>query len=348
MTRRARVPEPSPPATIRDVAARAGVSPSAVSLAVHNRPGVSPATRERILRAADELGWRPNQAASSLSGRGLHTVGLAIARPARILGLEPFYMEFISGIESVLVTRNCALLLQLVDKDDNEVAMQHGWWRTGRVNGSFLVDLTVEDPRIPALAAIGLPAVVVGDPALAGPFTAVWTDDTAAIREAVRYLAALGHRRIARVSGPENLGHSVIRTRAMERVREELALDEVRVVHTDYSGEEGARATRTLLTSPSRPTAIIFDNDVMAVAALSVAAEMGLSVPADVSLLAWDDSQLCQLTRPTLSAMSHDVCGFGAEAARTLLAVLDREPARSHPAATPVLVPRGTTGPPGR
>jgi DNA-binding LacI/PurR family transcriptional regulator len=347
MSRRSRQ-DPPAPATIRDVAARAGVSPSAVSLAFHNRPGVSPATRERILQVADELGWRPNQAASSLSGRRLHTVGLAIARPARTLGLEPFYMEFISGIESVLVTRNCALLLQLVDEDDAEIAIQREWWRSGRVNGSILVDLKLDDPRIPALAAIGLPAVAVGDPALAGPFTAVWTDDTAAISEAVRYLAALGHRRVARVSGPESLGHSVIRTRAMREVGAELALEEARVVHTDYSGEDGARATRTLLTSPSRPTAIIFDNDVMAVAALSVAAEMGLSVPRDVSLLAWDDSQLCLLTRPTLSAMSHDVCSFGAEAARTLLAVLDKQPAGSHSAATPVLVPRGTTGPPGR
>ncbi|WP_194917060.1 LacI family DNA-binding transcriptional regulator [Catenulispora rubra] len=347
MTRKTRSAPPTP-ATIRDVAAQAGVSASAVSLAVHNRPGVSAATRERILAVADELGWRPNQAAASLSGRQLHTVGLVIARPARMLGLEPFYMEFISGIESVLVTRNCGLLLQLVDTDDGEIAIQREWWRSGRVNGSIMVDLKIDDPRIPALAGMGLPAVVVGDPALAGPFTAVWTDDTAAVREAVRYLAVLGHRRIARVSGPETLGHSVIRTRAMQQAGAELELDEVRVVATDYSGEDGARATRTLLTSPSRPTAIIFDNDVMAVAAVSVAAEMGLSVPHDVSLLAWDDSQLCQLTRPMLSAMSHDVCSFGAEAARTLLAVLDKQPAASHPVATPVLVPRGTTAPPAR
>lgn len=71
---------------------------------------------------------------------------------------------------------------------------------------------------------------------------------------------------------------------------------------------EGARATRSLLTAggPDRPTAIVYDNDIMAVAGLSVAAEMGLSVPGDVSLLARDDSQLCRLTHPTLSAMSHE------------------------------------------
>ncbi|MDV9174172.1 substrate-binding domain-containing protein, partial [Streptomyces sp. W16] len=118
---------------------------------------------------------------------------------------------------------------------------------------------------------------------------------------------------------------------------------------TDHSGEAGARATRSLLTGapPDRPTAIVYDNDIMAVAGLSVAAELGLAVPADVSLLAWDDSQLCRLTHPTLSAMSHDVHGFGADTARTLFGVIAGEGAGSHPVPTPVLTPRGSTAPPG-
>lgn len=97
-----------------------------------------------------------------------------------------------------------------------------------------------------------------------------------------------------------------------------------------------------------RPTAIVYDNDIMAVAGLSVAAEMGLSVPGDVSLLAWDDSQLCRLTHPTLSAMSHDVHGFGADAARTLFGVITGDGVESHPVPTPVLTPRGSTAPPSR
>src|ERR1700750_3454110 len=97
-------------ATIKDVARVAGVSTAAVTIAMHDKRGVSAGTRDRIRRVAAELGWSPNQAAQSLSGRVLHTVGLAIARPARMLGLEPFYMEFISGIGSVLSSNNCSLL----------------------------------------------------------------------------------------------------------------------------------------------------------------------------------------------------------------------------------------------
>lgn len=191
-----------------------------------------------------------------------------------------------------------------------------------------------------------MPVVAVGHPSLTGGLTSVWTDDMTAVTEAVRYLAALGHRRIARVGGAAALGHTAIRTAAFDQVARELRLAGARQVATDFSGEAGARATRSLLTGAGgdRPTAIVYDNDIMAVAGLSVAAEMGVRVPEDVSLLAWDDSQLCRLTRPTLSAMSHDVHGFGADVARTLFDVIAGDGA-SHPVATPVLVPRGSTAP---
>ncbi len=330
--------------TIRDVAARAGVSTSAVSIALHDRPGVSQSTKARILQAAQELGWRPNQAAAALSGNAIHTVGLAIARPARLLGLEPFYMEFISGVESVLSRNSCSLLLRVIETDE-ETEVHREWWQGGRINGSILVDLKVDDPRIPALAEIGLPAVVVGHPSLAGPFAAVWTDDAAAIVEAVRYLAALGHRRISRVGGPAELGHSVIRTTAFEQAIRELGI-EGRTVAADFSADQGGRATRHLLLAPDRPTAIIFDNDIMAVTALGVAAEFGLSVPEDLSLIAWDDSQLCQVTRPALSAMQHDIYSFGADVTNALFEVMTGAGKPSRASQSPSLVPRSSTARP--
>ncbi|MFI5531287.1 LacI family DNA-binding transcriptional regulator [Kitasatospora sp. NPDC051853] len=337
--------------TIRDVAARAGVSPGAVSLALNDRPGVSAPTRHRIRTAAAELGWVPNQAARSLAA--LHpdgeTVGLVIARPAHQLGLEPFYMEFISGIETVLEERSATLLLRLVRDREQEIAVHRTWWRTRRVSGAVLVDLTEDDPRIPAVAALGMPAVAAGHPALAGPALAtVWTDDSAAVEDAVRYLAMLGHRRIARVGGDPALGHTAIRTRALEAVAAQLGLEPPRSLTTDFSGRAGARATRMLLASADRPTAIVYDNDIMAVAGIAVAAELGLQVPADLSLIAWDDSQLCRLTHPPLSAMSHDVHGYGTQVARTLFDVVEHRRPPTSPAPTPVLVPRGSSGPPSR
>ncbi|GAA2246753.1 LacI family transcriptional regulator [Streptomyces ruber] len=340
-------PSPAPRVTIKDVAARAGVSKGAVSLAFNHRPGLSEATRDRIFAAARELGWAPNPTARSLAGRRVDVVGLAICRPARLLGLEPFYMEFVSGVESVLTERSCSLLLRLVRDLDEEVALLDAWWKAKQVGGSILVDFHAGDPRVPAVERSGMPVVAVGHPSLTGSLTSVWTDDATAVTEAVRYLAALGHRRIARVGGAAAFGHTSIRTAAFDEAARALGLAGAQMA-TDFSGGAGARATRSLLSASGedRPTAIVYDNDIMAVAGLSVAAEMGLRVPADVSLLAWDDSQLCRLTHPRLSAMSHDVHGFGAEVARTLFEVITGRGGGSHPVPTPVLTPRGSTAPP--
>ncbi|MFG2348178.1 LacI family DNA-binding transcriptional regulator [Streptomyces phaeochromogenes] len=338
-----------PRVTIKDVAARAGVSKGAVSLAFNHKPGLADATRDRIFEAARELGWAPNLAARSLSNRRVDVIGLAICRPAKLLGLEPFYMEFISGVESVLTEHSCSLLLRLVRTVEEEVGLQDSWWRGKQISGSILVDFRADDPRVPAVERLGMPVVAVGHPSLTGGLTSVWTDDATAVTEAVRYLAALGHRRVARVGGAAALGHTAIRTAAFDEAARVLGLAGAQQVATDFSGDAGARATRSLLTAAAgdRPTAIVYDNDIMAVAGLSVAAEMGLSVPGDVSLLAWDDSQLCRLTHPTLSAMSHDVHGFGAEVARTLFDVVTgAEGGGSHPVPTPVLTPRGSTAPP--
>ncbi|MFD0317938.1 LacI family DNA-binding transcriptional regulator [Streptomyces flavalbus] len=339
---------PSARVTIKDVAARAGVSKGAVSLAFNHKPGLSEATRDRIFRAARELGWAPNLTARSLAGSRVDVVGLAVCRPARLLGLEPFYMEFVSGVESVLTEHSCSLLLRLVKSVEEEAGLLDSWWQARQIGGSILVDFRADDPRVAVAERLGLPVVAVGHPSLTGGLTSVWTDDATAVTEAVRYLAALGHRRIARVGGAAALGHTAIRTAAFEEAARELGLAGAAQLATDFSGAEGARATRSLLAAApqDRPTAVVYDNDIMAVAGLSVAAEMGLRVPADVSLLAWDDSQLCRLTHPTLSAMSHDVHGFGAEVARTLFGVLTGEGPGSHPVPTPVLTPRGSTAPP--
>lgn len=341
---------PAPRVTIKDVAARAGVSKGAVSLAFNHKPGLSEATRDRIFLAARELGWAPSLTARTLAGSRVDVVGLAVCRPARMLGLEPWYMEFVSGVESVLAEHSSSLLLRLVRNMDEEVGVQEAWWRGRQIGGSILVDFRSDDPRVAVAERLGMPVVAVGHPSLTGGLTSVWTDDATAVTEAVRYLAALGHRRIARVGGAADLGHTAIRTAAFDEAAGALALAGAWQVATDFSGDAGARATRSLLTAApaDRPTAIVYDNDIMAVAGLSVAAEMGLRVPEDVSLLAWDDSQLCRLTHPTLSAMSHDVHGFGAEVARTLFSVITggAQAPGSHPVPTPVLTPRGSTAPP--
>ncbi|WP_430788595.1 LacI family DNA-binding transcriptional regulator [Actinoplanes sp. G11-F43] len=329
--------------TIADVAREAQTSIASVSYALNDRPGVSPATRERVLEVAARLGWSPASAARTLAGTGAETIGLALAKDPRDLSVEPFYMQFIAGVEATLASRSMGLLLQITPDAEAGGEAIRRWRMSRRVDGVLLTDLVPDDPRIPVVSAGGIPAVVVGDPSVAAGLTTVWTNDAEATRQAVEHLADLGHRRVTRVAAPGRYAYTAIRDLAFERAARAAGLDHD-IVRTDLSPDSGAAATRTVLSSPRPPTGLLFDNDVMAVAALTTAHQLGLSVPGDVSVIAWDDSLLCRAVTPGLTALGHDVAALGAHAARRLLDVIDGAGPSTHPDATPELRVRASTG----
>jgi DNA-binding LacI/PurR family transcriptional regulator len=196
------------------------------------------------------------------------------------------------------------------------------WWGERRVDGVLMVDLRVDDPRVDELVRLGLPAVVIGGPLESGALPSVWHDEASVVTEAIRYLAALGHTRVAHVSGVADFVHTQQRTAAFLRAVEELNL-EGEVLETDYSAEGGARATRKLLSSPTPPSAILFDSDLLAVTGLGVVQQMGFSVPDDVSIIGWDDSLISQVVHPPLTAITRDITAYGVAAARRLLDAIE-------------------------
>jgi DNA-binding LacI/PurR family transcriptional regulator len=333
--------------TIRDIAERAGVSKGAVSYALNGRSGLSAETRARILGIAEELGWYPNRAARALSAARAHACGLVLARPAATLAAEPFFMEFISGVESLLAAQSVALTIQVVDTPEQEMVVHRRWWAERRVDGVFVVDLRIDDPRVAELAGLGLPAVVVGGPPEGHLLPAVWNDEVAAVEEVVRYLSALGHTRIGRVAGVDSFAHTKLRTEAFTRIADELSIEST-VVANDYTAESSARATRRLLSESEPPTAIVYDNSILGVTGLGVAHQMGFSVPDDVSIVAWDDSLICQVVHPPLTAVTRDITAYGAAASKRLLEAIDGSATGDVEVPPGVLTPRGSTAPPRR
>ncbi|GAA2571941.1 LacI family DNA-binding transcriptional regulator [Streptomyces lienomycini] len=333
--------------TMKDIARRAGVSESAVSFALNDRPGVSEITRDRVRRVAEQLGWRPSTAARALSGEGAATVGFVLARPAHTLGVDSFFLQLVSGIQEVLARRHLGLLFQVARDVDDECAVYRRWWAEHRVDGVLVVDPRTDDPRPDLLDELGLPAVVIGGaPDERHPgLSTVWADDAGAMAALVDGLHALGHRRIVHVAGLPDLAHTERRIRALRAEAGRRGLGEVKSVTTDYSDAQGAAVTRRLLEAPAPPTALIYDNDVMAVAGVAAAAGLGFGVPADVSVVAWEDSALCRIVRPWLSALSRDSVEFGRTAATELTALLDGGPARTVRVPVPRLIERDSTGP---
>ncbi|MDS1270133.1 LacI family DNA-binding transcriptional regulator [Lipingzhangella sp. LS1_29] len=329
--------------TIADIARAAGVSKGSVSYALNDKPGVSDATRRRILEIADELRWAPSTAARSLSDGRADAFGLVIDRPARALGLEPFFMQLISGIQGALSGSSTSLMLQVTEDTERELDTYRMWFAQRRVDGVLVVDLRVDDPRPELLSQMGLPAVLIGGPLTGVSQPYVWSDDASAVREVVHYLFALRHRRIGRVAGPAKFLHTQTRSEAFSSVTSELGLMGCPTVHTDYSDDAGARATRRLLADPNPPSALLFDNDLMAVAALGVAQEMGISVPEQLSVVAFDDSPLSRSVRPALTAVRRDAAAHGQRAAEVLQRLCAGEDPGSVETPPAELVPRSST-----
>jgi DNA-binding LacI/PurR family transcriptional regulator len=313
-------------ATIADVARLAGVSKGLVSFALNDRPGVSADARERILAAAAELDWSPSVRARSLSTNRSFAIGLVLAREPDIVAADPFFPTFMAGVESELSVAGQALVLATVTPGRQETDTYRSLALDKRVDGVILTDLRAGDERIALLGDLGLAAVTLGHPEVASPYPAVSIDDEAGVTATMEHLAELGHRSIAHVAGPSTMLHAARRRRAFERAAAALGITP-RVIETDFSATEGAAATRHLLgDAGDRPTAIVYSNDPMALAGLAVAQRAGLSVPRDLSITGFDNTDLAEHVYPSLTSVATDVAAWGATAARVLLATIVSEP----------------------
>jgi DNA-binding LacI/PurR family transcriptional regulator len=326
--------------TIADVARRAGVSPTLVSFAINDRPGVAERTRIRILEAAKELGWHPSAPARALSGAHTRAIGLVLSRGVDQLELDSFFVRFLTGVERILAPAGYALLLQLVPAADASHALgaYERLAAARRVDGFLLTDPELEDPRLPLLEAAGLPVVVAGRPVGDAPFSWLETEHDLGVAAAVEHLTGLGHERIAFLGGPKAYEHIQRRRARWCEALSSAGLDCGRVVYAD--GDLGAAATAALERDP---TAVVCTSDTLAMALLGVARERGMNVPEDLSVTGFDDSLLAALSSPPLTSVRVDYAEFGAAATATLLAAIGGAEAPKYEPSPPQLKLRAST-----
>ncbi|MBO9625715.1 MAG: LacI family DNA-binding transcriptional regulator [Microbacterium sp.] len=308
--------------TITDIARLAGVSPGAVSFALNGRPGVSEQTRRRILDIAEQHQWEPSSAARALVGARAGVIGFAVNRPADTLGAEAFFTDLIAGAQSALARHRIAMQMVLVSSVEEEVATYRRWRSANQVDGVIVIDPRDDDPRLSVLPELAMPAVVIGSHGSAADEPpSIWLDDGQVAHALFDYLAALGHRSIVYVAGPAEFQHTRLRTEVLQGLASRGVTGEI--IATDFSPAAASDAMRGLLSRADRPTAVVFDNDVMAIAGLRVAQEMGVSVPADLSIASFDDSVVAGLVHPSITCITRDTFGLGAEAATFLLEQID-------------------------
>jgi DNA-binding LacI/PurR family transcriptional regulator len=250
------------------------------------------------------------------------SVGLCLHQPRRRVPLEPFWVQFMRGTENALAARSMSLLLQVVVDFDEEVATHRRWQEAGQIAGVIVVDPVENDQRLPILHELGLPAVLLGGDRPSDGLAIVTMDAAPTMNAIMDHLAAQGHRAVTRVTGPAEFQHTRERDAAFQEAGSRLGM-QIRSITSDYTADGGRIATQQLLTGDDVPTALVYDNDVMALAGLAVLRESGLRVPQDMAIVAWDDSIQCQLASPPLSATARDLVAYGALAADSLLDLFD-------------------------
>ncbi|MEU8227580.1 substrate-binding domain-containing protein [Kribbella sp. NPDC048915] len=268
--------------------------------------------------------------------------GLVLARPRNLLGMEPFMADVVQGIEEVFADRRVSLLIEFAADTAGEIEIWRRWATHRHVDAIIMVDLRAEDPRLAELVQLGVPAVLLGGPRLQAPITNVLVDNAEGARAAVRTLADLGHRVIARVSGPRDMLHCQARDAAFLATCAEQGVAG-RLVEGDYSEDAGRDVTRELLTGSEVPTAVVYDNDLMAIGGLAVAKELDVAVPEQLSVIAWDDTAVARLANPPLSVVTVDVHGLGTVVGEALLEVMDGAGVTTYQVPKPTIRLAGST-----
>lgn len=316
--------------TITDVAKAAGVSRSTVSRVLNNRPGVRPETRERVLRAIEELRYQPHFAARALKRRRAENIAVIVQDSFREkTGKEPrgyYNTEIVRGAFSVATDQHYALTLL---NDEGTFEFYASLFRRRQFDGIILVQVNVDMRLVEELRATEFPLVVVGsvpDPHV----SSVDVDNYGSAQQVVRYLHALGHRRIAIINGPEERLASRDRRAGFRTMMRQLGLP--LPPEYDQPGNfdipSGYQAMRRLLSLDTPPTAVFATNDRMAIGAIRAAQEMGYRVPDDVSVVGFDDIPVAAYLNPPLTTVRQPVYELG-EAAACLLFQLIEDPTRA-------------------
>jgi LacI family transcriptional regulator len=335
--------------TIRELARLSGVSVGTVSRALNGYTDVRPETRERIVRLARELDYTPAAAARTLVTQRSHVIGVFLETGVGRPDLQhPFFHEVLVGFKGSIGNEGYDLLLFASERPGNGYG-DHSYLKRCRhhnVDGAVLIGVDPEDGELRRLLRSELPCVGV-DVELAGTCTGyVMSDNVDGAAAAVRHLHGLGHRRIATITGLLNTKPGVDRLRGYRDECQRLGLgyrDEY-VAYGDFYFESGQAAARALLALDEPPTAIFAASDMTAIGVIRAAAEAGLSVPGDVSIVGFDDIQIARHMHPPLTTLAQDKPGLGEAAARALLRQIEGAET-AEPVTLPVeLVERASTG----
>ena len=331
-------------ATMKDVAQLAGVSTATVSRALMNPEKVSVSTRKRVETAVLEAGYSPNTLARNLRRNESKTIITIVPDIC-----DPYFAEIIRGIEDAAVENDYLVLLGDSGQQKKRESSFVNLVFTKQADGMLL--LGTDHPfDVSKAEQKNLPPMVMAcefAPELELP--TVHIDNLTSAFEAVNYLAQLGHKRIAQISGPTSATLCQFRQQGYQQAlrRAGVTMNPAYSTIGDFTFEAGAQAVRQLLALPEQPTAIFCHNDAMAIGAIQEAKKLGLRVPHDLSIVGFDDIQFAQYCDPPLTTISQPRYEIGRQAMLMMLDMLKGNDVQAGSRLLEAkLVVRGSTAPP--
>ena len=312
--------------TIKDVASLAGVSPSTVSRTCKNNPSISEETKEKVRRAMAQLGYEPNFQARNLASQNSRTIGIILPVSEKEVYENPFYLEAIRGISQLCNKRQYINTVITGESEEEILQVIKTMARSGQVDGFIVLYSRQNDPIADFLYNEGFLYVLVGKAYThANQTIYIDNDNLLAGDEATEYLYQLGHRKIAYLGVDNSLVFSADRRNGYQ-----LALTRHGIVpKPEYcvelpsitAGED--TPVHALLRSASRPTAIVVSDDILALTLERICTETGLSIPADLSILSFNNSLFARLTSPQLTSIDINSCQLGMEAAAQMISHIE-------------------------
>ena len=305
--------------TLADIAASSGVSPATVSRVLNGDERVASERAEAVRRAVAELGYAPNRGARSLASGKTGLVAVVIDNNLTVFS-DPFWAMVTKGISAKLLEHGMQSLLMVTDLAtyDHTVGVSLS---PRQVDGAIFFQVHREE-LLYELQELGLPIVVAGRPQRTDRLTFVDSDQMAGAREATEFLIKAGRKNIATITGDILASAAQMRLEGYKQGMRNsgLVVDPAMIAIGDYSYESGRVAMESLLDSGRPIDGLFAANDVMAVAAMSVLESRGLSIPRDVSVIGFDNSQTAIIARPELTSVHQDIEGLGVAAAEVMLA----------------------------
>jgi|SRR5579871_538633 len=282
---------------IRQVAKLAGVSTATVSRTINNQR-VTPATAYRVRQAIEELKYFPNtQARSLVSGRS-RIVGLIVSDIT-----NPFFPELVKGFYDAAARSGYEILLADTEYDSNRMATGVRRMLERKVDAVAIMTSEMDPVLTQQLTRRSIPTVFLDVGEVARHTSNIRIDYESGISQAVAHLLDWGHRRVAFISGPDDLKSSCIRRQAFLKAMKERGLAESRVETGNHRIDGGFAAMGLILSGASRPTAVLCSNDLTAIGALRAIRRAGLQVPDDMSVVGFDDIALAEFTEPPLTTV---------------------------------------------